>query len=728
MTSIQNDSAYKSCIKAFDDSIGKILKTYARPGVNVEVFGQFSDRLAALYPVVNNLAFELNNFYDAGIEIPEDDFESDVEINVALKELHARIADFLSSDVAFADIKAPDIEDIRFAERLSSYHERFDKNYDEDEREKGIYWLNNLVTASYDVILAEHVRTEEKISRRIDEGETVNKVTESFFRRLKRHFSEKERIETEDCIYSAIVDACCDAVAEKNVVSINDIDKSFKSILHERYDIFWEDEADTLRSNGRELLSIINDGRRRFSALSAIEEKLEDVQELLRPLDSVSIRRIIEKQAEQKNKIVNIEFSLADLQQILHEYPDFEILQQEEDKKYAQYDKLAAEYKFYEETEIDDEKLLEYFNIQLKQWIMFTRQDAENLVEGLQSLENEKDFPICGFNNIDDFKTAVLETARDITLIGNVSPNVILTQDVDEDGDPVVVLLNQSGIGERYVRKLAYAPETIGREEFKNLNLLLADFLESCEEYKDYIVYNKDELRQLSVMSDEEYIRQLSALPESLNKRNMIKYSGRAFAEQFRVQTQNLYNAQEDLVGEARNIHASATDKFENFLEIGLDIYPHITHDSIIENSVYFNSILSSLSLPAVYLNKKPNEKEIETTIDYSLSQNGYSVDENNLLKYALTRYQKDIVAAHEAVIAGGKLNNRLKYKTGHYAKMAKIWAETDNNCDRINELADRQEEIYRGYLKFKEYEKKILPKDNVLDQLFFLNHKARMN
>ena len=726
MKNIQEDSAYKSCIKAFDDNIGKILNTYARPGVSIDAFANFSDGLADLYPVAENLAFELNNFYNAQIKIPEDDFESNVEINAALRELHTQTAAFLASDAAFAEVKTINLEMPHLFERCKAYQKHFAENYDENEREKGIYWLNNFIEVSYGVILAEHVQTEENVTSRLDEGEVINNMAESFFRRRKRQFSEKEKEQAENCIYSAMIDACCGAIAEEGRVSINDINKTFKSILLEKYDMFWDDENDSLRVNGRELLDIVNDGRQRFSALSKIEEKLEEVQKSLKSLDSASVRQIMEKQLEQRNNAFALKFGLEDLRQILHDYPEFEALQLEENKKYEQYDKLAEKYKFYEEAEIDDERLSEYFDIQLKQWIMFTRQDAENLLNGLHDLENEEEFPICGFDNIDDFRNSVLETAEDITLIGNASPSVILTDDTDEDGDPIVVFLNQSGIGTRYVQRLAYEPEKMNPDDYKNLTLLLADFLENCEQYQDYIVYNKNELKQLSVMSDEEYIKQLASLPESVNKRNMIQYSGRAFAEQFRVQTQNLYDAEQDLTDEARKMHADATKRFEHWLEIGLDIYPHFTQDSIAENSLYYNNLLTSLSLPAVYKGKKPNEKEIETTIDYSLSQNGYSEEENNLLKFALTRYQKDIVAEHENLIAEGKINNKLKYKADHYAKMAQIWSATDSNCERIKELNGQQEKIYHNYLRFKEYEKKILPKDDVLGQLFFLNRKTK--
>lgn len=726
MKNIQEDSAYKSCIKAFDDNIGKILNTYARPGVSIDAFANFSDGLADLYPVAENLAFELNNFYNAQIKIPEDDFESNVEINAALRELHTQTAAFLASDAAFAEVKTINLEMPHLFERCKAYQKHFAENYDENEREKGIYWLNNFIEVSYGVILAEHVQTEENVTSRLDEGEVINNMAESFFRRRKRQFSEKEKEQAENCIYSAMIDACCGAIAEEGRVSINDINKTFKSILLEKYDMFWDDENDSLRTNGRELLDIVNDGRQRFSALSKIEEKLEEVQKSLKSLDSASVRQIMEKQLEQRNNAFALKFGLEDLRQILHDYPEFEALQLEENKKYEQYDKLAEKYKFYEEAEIDDERLSEYFDIQLKQWIMFTRQDAENLLNGLHDLENEEEFPICGFDNIDDFRNSVWETAEDITLIGNASPSVILTDDTDEDGDPIVVFLNQSGIGTRYVQRLAYEPEKMNPDDYKNLTLLLADFLENCEQYQDYIVYNKNELKQLSVMSDEEYIKQLASLPESVNKRNMIQYSGRAFAEQFRVQTQNLYDAEQDLTDEARKMHADATKRFEHWLEIGLDIYPHFTQDSIAENSLYYNNLLTSLSLPAVYKGKKPNEKEIETTIDYSLSQNGYSEEENNLLKFALTRYQKDIVAEHENLIAEGKINNKLKYKADHYAKMAQIWSATDSNCERIKELNGQQEKIYHNYLRFKEYEKKILPKDDVLGQLFFLNRKTK--
>lgn len=726
MKNIQEDSAYKSCIKAFDDNIGKILNTYARPGVSIDAFANFSDGLADLYPVAENLAFELNNFYNAQIKIPEDDFESNVEINAALRELHTQTAAFLASDAAFAEVKTINLEMPRLFERCKAYQKHFAENYDENEREKGIYWLNNFIEVSYGVILAGHVQTEENVTSRLDEGEVINNMAESFFRRRKRQFSEKEKEQAENCIYSAMIDACCGAIAEEGRVSINDINKTFKSILLEKYDMFWDDENDSLRVNGRELLDIVNDGRQRFSALSKIEEKLEEVQKSLKSLDSASVRQIMEKQLEQRNNTFALKFGLEDLRQILHDYPEFEALQLEENKKYEQYDKLAEKYKFYEEAEIDDERLSEYFDIQLKQWIMFTRQDAENLLNGLHDLENEEEFPICGFDNIDDFRNSVLETAEDITLIGNASPSVILTDDTDEDGDPIVVFLNQSGIGTRYVQRLAYEPEKMNPDDYKNLTLLLADFLENCEQYQDYIVYNKNELKQLSVMSDEEYIKQLASLPESVNKRNMIQYAGRAFAEQFRVQTQNLYDAEQDLTDEARKMHADATKRFEHWLEIGLDIYPHFTQDSIAENSLYYNNLLTSLSLPAVYKGKKPNEKEIETTIDYSLSQNGYSEEENNLLKFALTRYQKDIVAEHENLIAEGKINNKLKYKADHYAKMAQIWSATDSNCERIKELNGQQEKIYHNYLRFKEYEKKILPKDDVLGQLFFLNRKTK--
>lgn len=726
MKNIQEDSAYKSCIKAFDDNIGKILNTYARPGVSIDAFANFSDGLADLYPVAENLAFELNNFYNAQIKIPEDDFESNVEINAALRELHTQTAAFLASDAAFAEVKTINLEMPRLFERCKAYQKHFAENYDENEREKGIYWLNNFIEVSYGVILAEHVQTEENVTSRLDEGEVINNMAESFFRRRKRQFSEKEKEQAENCIYSAMIDACCGAIAEEGRVSINDINKTFKSILLEKYDMFWDDENDSLRTNGRELLDIVNDGRQRFSALSKIEEKLEEVQKSLKSLDSASVRQIMEKQLEQRNNAFALKFGLEDLRQILHDYPEFEALQLEENKKYEQYDKLAEKYKFYEEAEINDERLSEYFDIQLKQWIMFTRQDAENLLNGLHDLENEEEFPICGFDNIDDFRNSVLETAEDITLIGNASPSVILTDDTDEDGDPIVVFLNQSGIGTRYVQRLAYEPEKMNPDDYKNLTLLLADFLENCEQYQDYIVYNKNELKQLSVMSDEEYIKQLASLPESVNKRNMIQYAGRAFAEQFRVQTQNLYDAEQDLTDEARKMHADATKRFEHWLEIGLDIYPHFTQDSIAENSLYYNNLLTSLSLPAVYKGKKPNEKEIETTIDYSLSQNGYSEEENNLLKFALTRYQKDIVAEHENLIAEGKINNKLKYKADHYAKMAQIWSATDSNCERIKELNGQQEKIYHNYLRFKEYEKKILPKDDVLGQLFFLNRKTK--
>lgn len=726
MKNIQEDSAYKSCIKAFDDNIGKILNTYARPGVSIDAFANFSDGLTDLYPVAENLAFELNNFYNAQIKIPEDDFESNVEINAALRELHTQTAAFLASDAAFAEVKTINLEMPRLFERCKAYQKHFAENDDENEREKGIYWLNNFIEVSYGVILAGHVQTEENVTSRLDEGEVINNMAESFFRRRKRQFSEKEKEQAENCIYSAMIDACCGAIAEEGRVSINDINKTFKSILLEKYDMFWDDENDSLRANGRELLDIVNDGRQRFSALSKIEKELEEVQSSLKSLDSASIRQIMEKQLEQRNNTFALKFGLEDLRQILHDYPEFEALQLEENKKYEQYDKLAEKYKFYEEAEINDERLLEYFDIQLKQWIMFTRQDAENLLNGLHDLENEEEFPICGFDNIDDFRNSVLETAEDITLIGNASPSVILTDDTDEDGDPIVVFLNQSGIGTRYVQRLAYEPEKMNPDDYKNLTLLLADFLENCEQYQDYIVYNKNELKQLSVMSDEEYIKQLASLPESVNKRNMIQYSGRAFAEQFRVQTQNLYDAEQDLTDEARKMHADATKRFEHWLEIGLDIYPHFTQDSIAENSLYYNNLLTSLSLPAVYKGKKPNEKEIETTIDYSLSQNGYSEEENNLLKFALTRYQKDIVAEHENLIAEGKINNKLKYKADHYAKMAQIWSATDSNCERIKELNGQQEKIYHNYLRFKEYEKKILPKDDVLGQLFFLNRKTK--
>ena len=726
MKSIQEDSAYKSCIKAFDDSIGKILNIYTRPGVNVDVFARFHDSLAELYPVAENLARELNGFYNAGIKIPEDDFESNVEINAALRELHAQTAAFLASDAAFAEVETISLETPHLFERCKTYQKRFAENYDKNEREKGIYWLNNFIEVSYGVVLAEHVRTEESVTNRLDEGEVINKMAESFFRRRKRQINEKEREKAENSIYSAMIDACCGAIAEEGNVSINDINKTFKYILLEKYDMLWDDENDSLRANGREVLDIVNDGRQRFSAWSNIEKKLEEVQSSLKSLDSASVRQIIEKQIEQRDNTVILKFDLNDLRQILRDYPEFEALQREENKKYEQYDKLAEKYKFYEEAEIDDEQLLEYFDIQLKQWIMFTRQDAENLLDGLHDLENEEEFPICGFDDIADFRNSVLETAEDITLIGNVSPSVILTAEVDEDGDPIVVFLNQSGIGTRYVQKLAYEPEKMSQSDYKNLTLLLADFLESCEQYQDYIAYNKNELKQLSVMSDEEYINRLSLLPESVNKRNMIKYSRRAFAEQFRVQTQNLYNAEQDLTDEARGMHAGATKRFERWLEIGLDVYPHFTKDSIAENSLYYNNLLTSLSLPAVYKNKKPNEKEIETTIDYSLSQNGYSEEENKLLKFALMHYQKDIVAEHENLIAEGKINNKLKYKAGHYVKMAEIWSATDSSCEQINELSRQQEKIYHNYLRFKEYEKKILPKDDVLGQLFFLNRKTK--
>lgn len=721
MSDLQDDEKYKSSIKSLAAFTAKVAKLYLRPDAAQDNIMNYQATLIELYPVIKNLALELNTFYGARLEISDVEFDSPVEKIDALMPLLSSVRNEFKSNKAFADCRPIfNFDSPQFSAEITNTLSWFNSLSREDEPNKAMYWFYNNIQAIDSYFNYLYDRESEKLWETLSETE-LGEVLASYDQKQQgANFDDDDLANT---FLNSIYDVGIKYMDAKYYHKELDIPSAIIEEL-KNYNVTIKDVAfkETLRRQLPGIIDIYSRHENGFHQLETINDALDNIDDLIWDYDDEEIYNYITNNEELLSPQLNVSniedviLTQKDVDRFVNQYEDYKILREETIREFNEYLKNKPAFDKYMITDIEDKGLNKLLTMQLKSWLFELSRENKKVIPPLADLAAGR--PRFGVKEeYARFINETLNLALDIIVAGRAA--AIYLPIPDNNGEPVHIELNNSDIGENYIYRLIDTPKKMTVKDFQTLSILINSFEYNYNHYRPMLGFDRREVVIMRNFDDNVYLQKISSAPDCIAKMNIADISERIYHTGATLVLKELEEQRAIFTKDINNMNISERESLRDYIAEGKEIYPDLDAGKVLHA---VDNIVTPLVLMPIYEHHDYSEKNFRLGMEYMVASSRLPQSQQNFIKSAADGYRKMLVNKHLAVSAEGQ-NSRLHYMAKNYSSLLKKHNHLDDMRLKMQEIHAVQRELFEKSLRMDEYETTQHPGKNYVTALL-LNSK----
>lgn len=673
MSNFQDEESYKSLIKTFSHYAQKLVQARNRPDLELEDASDYLSDLVMLSPAIVNLSKELETFYDSTFDI---DYSQIIGNVGKIEDLVSKISSEVKHNVHFRNIPlAFELESAQLENQFNRCFDYTQSNPQDYFEDKSMYWLFNGLIAADSTITDLCATEENRMWNSIAQSDIATLVASKI---KPYHDTDSE----EDADYYiqdleiGIFDTCMDIINNRNQIHSN--------ILEELLDNYRQNcqEVDIEKDNYAEVFSpfipevekIIERHKQVFQRLDDISNITDDFHQKIWDYDADSISEIIdyqlaEKSAPVSSDLLQLDFKAEDFNELLADQ-SYQPLIEETCKEYKQYQERQIDLDNFEQRKITNTVLNTYFSAILKIWAGNTANKA--------GLYCNKAFDIAAgikdnssLQEQVETRSAMLETAKDIVLIGRISSEFIY--DIDEQHRRKGIRLVENGIGLEYVEEMIKHPNNMKKSDYESLGVLLEDYCSHCSENYAQLQLGKDEHYIQEDMNGTDFSNALDLEPPSRDKYRYTYYAER-------ISEVNKLHAIEEL-GKNGQIFSQLVSPFyaneyknlKDYIKEGDDLFPQLKKFDVLG---HVEKIVHSLVLIPRY-SGQPDFSDAEWGEYLHNSFSDMPLDEvsSDFIKSAANGYRRQVMVRYPKLKYDPFVNQKISKLAKEQVYLNECWA-----------------------------------------------------
>lgn len=702
----KNVICYESYLKMLSDVSNRLLDAYeCQDGASAK-YCQGYKTLAMVYPVMANLAEELNLTYGAKIYF---DDRSDMELtekSEAFYGLSRQIGQFLDNRKEFQNI--PELYDFssgNIEEQIRQAAEALENPENGLNEEKCRYWLRNSLVLSPSLLKALRFSRVEKLFNDIDNQNIGDKIAES----LKNKGIAIQESQIDD-IFSILYDVGEDISNSRKSIDkhrvVLDMVAKIKTECRLR-----EDEKDLVEPVVRNIdgfVSLVKKAQASVQKISAPFRAINlTIQSLPKGPDNKSVRRLIYRDSIKNNGFavpqVSSEEALSwDKAVIFPEYL-------ESYKTDNRFQKVNKELPFWKKYELAGKEakispMEAYMETVVRQWVELVSEDFYKFKDNTdiirdalseQNSEDEDELLLPKQNIlVGEIRKDTLAFAKKLLSLSRASSKY------------VKVILNTSGVSDKDLEQISeYGAWT--SNDLKAIELVINSVSDNFED-KGYW-FDKDGKDNHPDMLDA-----IIALPHSVEKREMLSVIKDAFD---RV-SDDAFEEQEALrlvaAGYVEIEHKNIRENLDDFLTCGAEGYPDLKNVDLNNLAEEIDEGVTSNYILPLYHREDKCDQALELTLMQLPGYEFYSPETKKFISSLVKYHAKELTLHHRHLIAEDDYSPSIIRKTAAYYESLDRFGVVERNLDKINDALDVENGIYAQYHAFCK-EKEIF---NVSDDL----------
>lgn len=722
MSDLQNDTLYKSCMKNLAVYSAGIVKLYNNEDGEREDIINYQSALIEIYPVIENLALELNTFYGAHLDIPKIGFESAVEKIDALIPLLSAVKQELKTNENFAACSSLfDFGSPHLSTEIKNTLSYLDHLGSHDEANKAMYWFYNNVQL-FDSYFS-HLYNQE--TDRLWTALTQTKLGEAL---AAARFKEKNAadIDNEE-LANTLMNTICDVGIKYMEARMDEQDFDVRNEIIKQLQAYNIKIADagfnqTLTRQLPEIINLYQQHEEGFRRLENINTALDDINDYIWDYDDEEITAAILEYAAAPeelisiNKVEDIKLSQKDVDNFVSDYEDYRNLRCDTIEEFNDYLNNKEACDRYKKTGIDDEILQKMLIVKIKSWLVDLSRDSKKIIPPLVDLGNGRS----RFGNKREYASFIHETldlACDIISAGRAVAVYIPVP--DRNGEPVHIDLNSGDIGERYIQKLMNNSNKLTLKDYQTLAVLINTFEYNYNHYRPSLGFDRQEARSLKDFNNQAYLNRLLACPDCIDKMNIAQISSRIFRKSANNVLNEISEQREIFNKEVSGMHPEERESLIDYIKSGAEIYPDLDVDKVLSA---VDNIVTPLVLIPIYDYKEYSENNFRLGMEYTVKSSNLPEIQQSFIKSAANGYKKSLVAKHLKISAAGQ-HSTLHYMARNYGGLMRKQYELTEAKEQMEAVFENQCEIYEKYRRISEYEANGHPGKDYINALL-LNSK----
>ncbi len=693
-------------LKMLSGVSGQLLKVYnCHDGASAK-YCQGYKTLAMVYPVMVNLAEELNLAY--GAEIRFDD-RHDLELtekSEAFYELSSQINQFLDRKQEFRNI--PELYDVlseNAEEQISLAAEALQNPKNGLNEAKCRYWFRNSLILSLSLLKAKRTSRVEKLFDDIDMQNIGDKIAES----LKNAGVEVQESQIDD-IFGVLYDIGEDLSNSRKQVDkhrvIQDVVVKIKNEC--RLGENEEGLVDSVVQNIDGFVALVRKAQTSVQKISSPFRAINlTIQSLPKGPDNKTVRRTIYWEGIAANGMSvppapSAEMLSWDKAEVLPEYLE----PYRTDARFQKVNRELSVWKKYEEAgkEAKVPLLEDYMESVVKQWVEMVSEDFYKFKENLdilgdtlfeQNSEDEDELHLPKQNIVvEEIQKDTLAFAEKLLLLSRAAKKY------------VNVLLNTSGVSEKDLERISESGQWTSND-LKAIELVINSVSDNFED-KGYF-FDRNES-----VCEQDMLDEIIALPHSPEKRDMLS----VIKESFEKVSDDAFEEQEALrlvaAGYVEIEHEDIRENLNDFLVSGAEGYPDLKNVDLNNLAEEIDEGVTSNYILPLYHREDKSDQALKLTLMQLPGYEFYALETKRFISSLVRYHAKELTLRHRHLIAEDDYSPSITRKTAAYYDSLDRFGVVERKLDKVNDALEVENGIYEKYQAFCK-EKEIF---NVSDDL----------
>lgn len=695
----QEDIQYKAMLKFLGCYCSDIAHALQEDNVLDNEREDLQAALILQYPAIKNLFHELRVHYKMQLPPIPETFSTELDkANALIKPLDV-LFDKLENNPHFRNVPlSPNLRSKKFPEHLEkmqSYVNSLEE--DDNSQSKAAYWSYHGAYAAYDYGTILRAEMRDKIVDCIYNQELYSSL-------LPYIPSSGEEDVDAETLTAIIADGLMLQYEEKETL--------FESVV-----AIFEDEE--INVNNPDFIHDLKKIMPQLNVVSAIflpdaqnydeiDDRLNDFMEEASLLTHEDIFEIINSQRPQVDIDINqLTFSQEEMDDILQKENYIPLLKQER-QDFAEYNQDYPSLTAYENTNINDAEIKDFFIAKYKEWVGLTAESAEsNQMLAYEMMNNPQ------YDRED--AALLLESAQDILLIGEISGAFLKTT---KEKNSYPIKLDDSGTKHEYIDNLLANRDRIEKKDFRNLGMIFAMYKFAYQEYAADIAPSAKELDILNNNQELKYLQNLEDSPESLERYQYTQYLSRAFRKEAQVRNIDLQTLVQGFRDEARKIYAPERQNFEANLEDGAKFYPSIIkanrNDFLLSQT---DLVIDTTILMPLYLGQRYKSEDFFASLP-SVVEKNEDKKSRDFVVSSVVGYRNALLKKFKDPNRDHRSDNILSLLALSFNEGSEVYQKSEYIYQKLQESLEYQQPLYDKLQKFRYYQKNLHPDNNHISQL----------